>query len=424
MDKMQSKIVGVLKQMYRDCGRGMFDHPNRCNGYLRDMCPEAGKNIYILVEALRVGIAKDLDNISKKMPIKASIETQAKKLENARPFVLSDSRWAVACLALALGHISDDEFKKILTPAKKVVPPPKPTAPPPKPVRKIHPDPPPPPQRRTPPPPPPPTQTYTPSPPPRRRTPKITTSPHPSPQLDKKGKWPRRVVFWLLAFVVLPVIVLMASGQIGVEAVQEAVTDFFGQFKPTPTPTVTNIPIVSPPVEVSKRPDRKEKPVNVPPIPPTSNGLSGTDETSGLSTGKIDDVSDENQQIGNNDTYVDPMTAIAIALGREQGENHINTGEKNNIFGNVDPDPETTTTPPDEDIVKKNECYPVEFPFRPMREVGSYARFEIIDSRENMVAGGTPENLQVCLPEGDYGYIFRRDNGDIIEKRKRGFVVP
>ncbi|AMW31087.1 hypothetical protein [Arthrospira platensis] len=72
----------------------------RCEAYLRDMCPAYKREIKILIDAHREGVPNDL--ISSKLPPELSIQNISQKLQNNCGLSLEMSKWAVDSWAIAL----------------------------------------------------------------------------------------------------------------------------------------------------------------------------------------------------------------------------------------------------------------------------------------------------------------------------------
>lgn len=84
--------------------------PRRCEGALRDLCPEYKREIWILTAALKTDIPRDLQQLSSIEPHEILIPRLVKRLEDDCGIRESLARWAVETWAFALGVIKS-KFK-------------------------------------------------------------------------------------------------------------------------------------------------------------------------------------------------------------------------------------------------------------------------------------------------------------------------
>jgi PEGA domain len=110
-------------------GEGLCDQPRRLEGLLRDLCGAYRLEINLVVNALREGVATELQIAPASVPSKLVIARLSKRLQDHLAVNERAARWAVESWALALGKISRSELGSIpITPPKlEVVAPPRET---------------------------------------------------------------------------------------------------------------------------------------------------------------------------------------------------------------------------------------------------------------------------------------------------------
>ncbi|HEX8150105.1 MAG TPA: hypothetical protein VF591_23175 [Pyrinomonadaceae bacterium] len=94
-------------------GPGLCSDARRCEGLLRDLCGGHHREINILVGALRERVPLDLLAARNSAPAGLLLTRLAKRLEAQLAMTEEASRWGVDSWALALGVVSDAEFKEI-----------------------------------------------------------------------------------------------------------------------------------------------------------------------------------------------------------------------------------------------------------------------------------------------------------------------
>jgi HEAT repeat protein len=77
---------------------------NRCEGLLRDTCPECNREIFVLVHAVRQHIPDDLLTPRHTLPLALTEAFLVKRLEDELGFSVDVARWAVTSWAEALGR--------------------------------------------------------------------------------------------------------------------------------------------------------------------------------------------------------------------------------------------------------------------------------------------------------------------------------
>ena len=77
---------------------------NRCEGLLRDTCPECNREIFVLVHTVRQHIPDDLLTPRHTLPLALTEAFLVKRLEDELGFSVDVARWAVTSWAEALGR--------------------------------------------------------------------------------------------------------------------------------------------------------------------------------------------------------------------------------------------------------------------------------------------------------------------------------
>jgi hypothetical protein len=117
-------------------GRSLCDNPQRCEAFLRDYCGQYKREIFLLVSALKQGVAKDLLN-SSNVPIELLLGRLIKQIQKDLGLTEESARYAVESWAQALGKLTVKEPNPNPSPPKPSPPPnplpPTPPTPEPKP---------------------------------------------------------------------------------------------------------------------------------------------------------------------------------------------------------------------------------------------------------------------------------------------------
>jgi hypothetical protein len=96
----------TLTELVATYGHGLCHDPRRCEGLLRDFCGQYRREIFVLVQAAKAGIAAELLAPPGPAPAPALIGRLAKRLEEDLAFAPEAARWAVESWALALGVLA------------------------------------------------------------------------------------------------------------------------------------------------------------------------------------------------------------------------------------------------------------------------------------------------------------------------------
>ena len=91
-------------------GTSLCDEPGRCEGYLRDYCPQHRREVNVLVTALKESVAADLLSVSESMPVEVVLGRLVKRLRDHHGTEEQTARWAVESWALALGKITKESL--------------------------------------------------------------------------------------------------------------------------------------------------------------------------------------------------------------------------------------------------------------------------------------------------------------------------
>jgi hypothetical protein len=91
-----------LREAISAYGRSAFQEPRRCEAILRDYCPMAQREIFLLVSALRENIAAELLGGSEGLPESAVISKLARRVSENLGLSEEAARWAVESWQYAL----------------------------------------------------------------------------------------------------------------------------------------------------------------------------------------------------------------------------------------------------------------------------------------------------------------------------------
>jgi len=117
---MNDSARTTLARLVARYGVSVAHDPNRCEGLLRDTCPECSREIFVLTHAVRQHVTDDLLAPRHTLPLSLTEGFLAKRLEDELGFSTEVARWAVISWAEALG---------IADPAPPAATPQKPAAP-------------------------------------------------------------------------------------------------------------------------------------------------------------------------------------------------------------------------------------------------------------------------------------------------------
>ncbi|MDD1703036.1 MAG: HEAT repeat domain-containing protein [Methanoregula sp.] len=105
---MNESARTILKNLIARYGVSLADDPLRCEGLLRDTCPMCSREIFVLVNAARLHVPKDLLVPRHTLPLSLTKGFLAKRLEDELGFSNDAARWAVDCWAEAMGCVDPD----------------------------------------------------------------------------------------------------------------------------------------------------------------------------------------------------------------------------------------------------------------------------------------------------------------------------
>jgi hypothetical protein len=84
-----------LREAIAIYGRAAFEEPRRCEAILRDCCPNAPREIFLLVSALRENIAEELTADQAGVPSEALVASLTRRLADRLGLSEDSARWAV-----------------------------------------------------------------------------------------------------------------------------------------------------------------------------------------------------------------------------------------------------------------------------------------------------------------------------------------
>ena len=99
---MTDPMETILKRLIAQHGISVAHNANRCEGLLRDTCPDRNREIFILTNAVRQHIPEDLRAPRHSLPLSLMKGFLAKRLCDELGFSDAAARWAVNCWAAAL----------------------------------------------------------------------------------------------------------------------------------------------------------------------------------------------------------------------------------------------------------------------------------------------------------------------------------
>lgn len=118
---MNDSVRTTLARLVTRYGVSVACDPNRCEGLLRDTCPECTREIFVLVHAVRQHVTDDLLAPRHTLPLALTEGFLAKRLEDELGFSDDVARWAVISWAEALGLASPaPSASSLKTPAAPV----------------------------------------------------------------------------------------------------------------------------------------------------------------------------------------------------------------------------------------------------------------------------------------------------------------
>lgn len=93
-------------------GTSLCYDPIRCEGLLRDFCGQYGKEIFVILGAVREKVPSDLLNYNGKIPIELIMAQLSDRLEVNLSFNHYAARWGTESWALALGVLESPRLGK------------------------------------------------------------------------------------------------------------------------------------------------------------------------------------------------------------------------------------------------------------------------------------------------------------------------
>ena len=102
MDGMDDLARQTLRELVATHGTDLCSDARRCEGLLRDFCGERRREIFVLVSALRDGVAAELLNPPRHLPLDAHLALMSRRLEEHLALSPTAARWAVESWATAL----------------------------------------------------------------------------------------------------------------------------------------------------------------------------------------------------------------------------------------------------------------------------------------------------------------------------------
>ncbi|HLI85480.1 MAG TPA: hypothetical protein VKV17_16315 [Bryobacteraceae bacterium] len=96
---LASDVAEVARRRLREAiavyGRAAFAEPRRCEAILRDCCPNAPREVFLLVSALRENVAEELSAEQTGMPAEALVARLTRRLSDHLGLSEDSARWAV-----------------------------------------------------------------------------------------------------------------------------------------------------------------------------------------------------------------------------------------------------------------------------------------------------------------------------------------
>ncbi|WP_235528981.1 GUN4 domain-containing protein, partial [Cylindrospermopsis sp. CR12] len=100
-----------LKEIIIQHGRSLCDNPQRCEAFLRDYSGEYKREIFLLISALKQGVAKDLLN-SSNIPIELLLGRLTKQMQNDLGLTEEAARYAVESWAQVLDKMPQQQIQQ------------------------------------------------------------------------------------------------------------------------------------------------------------------------------------------------------------------------------------------------------------------------------------------------------------------------
>jgi hypothetical protein len=100
-----------LREIIVQHGHALCDDPKRCEAFLRDYCGEYGREIFILIIALKKGVVKDILN-SSKIPVELLLGRLTKQMQNDLGLTEEAARYAVESWAMVLDKMTPQQIQQ------------------------------------------------------------------------------------------------------------------------------------------------------------------------------------------------------------------------------------------------------------------------------------------------------------------------
>ena len=109
---MNAAVQQKLREIIGKYGLGLCDNPRRCEGLLRDLCPNHRREVSALIIALEEGIPAAMVKSNPSVPVEIALPRLVQQLVSGVGLSEEVSRWAVDTWALATGRITEDQLGK------------------------------------------------------------------------------------------------------------------------------------------------------------------------------------------------------------------------------------------------------------------------------------------------------------------------
>lgn len=113
----RQKLCEIITQYSKD----ICNNPQRCEGLLRDFCGQYSKEVFLLVNALKKGVATELVKSQAQIPESVILAKLTKRLQDELGIAEEAAYWAVDSWGLALGIISEPRSKNDLESREQLI---------------------------------------------------------------------------------------------------------------------------------------------------------------------------------------------------------------------------------------------------------------------------------------------------------------
>ncbi|MCZ2207976.1 GUN4 domain-containing protein, partial [Cylindrospermopsis raciborskii] len=100
-----------LREIIVQHGRALCDDPKRCEAFLQDYCGQYGREIFILISALKKGVVKDILN-SSNIPVELLLGRLTKQMQNNLGLTEEAARYAVESWAMVLDKMTSQQIQQ------------------------------------------------------------------------------------------------------------------------------------------------------------------------------------------------------------------------------------------------------------------------------------------------------------------------